>query len=115
MKRKIKAKKNKQSPAELILVQYKELCLGKMEGGEGKKLCYKDAKNRVEKTKGKKALVKFLKEIDLVILRNHLQNYFPYTQAYHYLREMILERICELEKIKIDDENWKNSEEYVAE
>jgi hypothetical protein len=103
VKKKIRVKKVKKSEAEKILDSYKSLCLSKMEERAGYKLSLKDANKRVGKLKKVKEAVKFLFEVEKVINDQLLLDYFPYSQAFFYLRDMIVLKADEMKKIIEED------------
>jgi hypothetical protein len=95
-----KKSKVKQTEAEKILMQYKDLCLTRIEEREGYQMSLKDAHKRVAKLGKVKAAIKLLSEVDKVIIDHRLQECFPYSQAFFHLKEMLVDRIEEMKKIE---------------
>lgn len=101
MKKIKKHKKHvRKNEAELILEQYKESCLAKKEEREGYKISLKSAHKRVGKIHSINMANRFLFDIVKVILDNRLQECFQYGQAYYHLKEMVEDKIAEMEKIR---------------
>jgi len=96
-----KHKRYRRTKAEMILERYKGLCLTKQEEREGYILSLKDAHKRACKFHQIGVAKKFIKDLDHVIIRDRLNENFPYGQAYFHLKDMVLTRIEELEKEKV--------------
>jgi len=100
-KRKVKRVKHvRRTEAELILVRYRDLCLERREEREGYRISLREALRRVGKLHTIPMAVKFLGDVDRVIIKHSLQEYFPYGQAFFHLKEMIVDKIEELQKRK---------------
>jgi len=95
-----KVRKVRQTEAEKILISYRDLCLAKREEREGYKISLREAHKRVGKIHNIPIAVKFLAAIDLVILNQRLQGCFPYSQAFYHLKEMVVDKIEEMQKIE---------------
>ena len=99
MKRR-KVKRIRKTVAEKILIQYRDLCLAKREEREAYRLALRDAHKRVGKIHQINIARKFLEAVDLVIIHQRLQGCFPYSQAFYHLKEMVVDKIEEMQKIE---------------
>jgi len=95
-----KHKRYRRTKADMILECYKRLCLTKQEEREGYRLSLKDAHKRACKFHQIGVAKKFIKDLEHVIIRDRLNENFPYGLAYFHLKDIILTRIEELEKEK---------------
>lgn len=99
----------RKTEAEKILITYRDLCLEKREEREGYRISLKEAHKRVGKIHTISVAVKFLAEVDRVIIAQRLQECFPYGQAFFHLKEMVVDKIEEMQKIKNHDEEVENN------
>lgn len=90
----------RKNEAEKILEQFKESCLAKKEEREGYQISLKSAHKRVGKIHSITMANRFLIDITKVILDNRLRECFQYGQAYYHLKEMVEDKIAEMEKIR---------------
>ena len=108
MKKKIKkAKKIKLTEAEVILNRYRDLCLENREERKGYIISLKEGHKRVSKIRTILMAKRFLVALDKVIFEQRLQECFPFSQAFYHLKEMVVDKIEELEKIERGGEEEK--------
>ena len=95
-----KIKRERKTKAEVIFDQYKDLCLEKKEEREGYILSLRNARKVVGRVGSILMANRFLRDIDQVVHKHHLQSCFPYGQVFFHLKEMLVDKIEEMEKFK---------------
>ncbi|MEN6378378.1 MAG: hypothetical protein ABFD15_02200 [Methanofastidiosum sp.] len=93
-----KHKRIRRTKVEMILEKYKELCTSRKEDRFGYRQALDDARKRAGKFHKIPDAKKFVQELEQVIFNYRLQECFPYSQAFFYLRDMVVDRIEELVK-----------------